>query len=465
MKRFGIFVCLILLCLVMVSCLSTSRIERTAYLRQDYFRQTMSQLDSVRLTTVLVSDSVQAGFAKISITPELNHPEDMDSEGKFTGVPLAGYGARKGKFSTGIHDSIFVKAAALNIHGQILVLVTADLLIMPPNIIDAVSQILSLRGIRREQLYFSATHSHSSLGGWAPGFIGTQFAGKENRNIQKWLVVQISDVVIMAIADLRPASIGYGHFNAATFTRNRVIGESGTKNNDFSFIELQQIGHKKAIIGSFSAHSTTLGSDNLEISADYPGYWERKIEATSADLALFFAGSVGSQSPVGKGDGFEKPRFIGESLADSLNSQLPLVTLYREIPFSAISLKIHLPPYHIRLSNKMSLSTFLSKKLMPLPENVYLQAIRMGNLLWITTPADFSGEYALQLKNALAVHGFHVMVTSFNGSYVGYIVPGRYFYYDQYESRIMGWFGPHMGAYTMHLMRKISEIVTGTKNI
>ena len=29
-------------------------------------------------------------------------------------VPLAGYGDRKGKPSTGVHDSIFVKAVALN---------------------------------------------------------------------------------------------------------------------------------------------------------------------------------------------------------------------------------------------------------------------------------------------------------------------------------------------------------------
>ncbi len=56
----------------------------------------------------------------------------------------------------------------------------------------------------------------------------------------------------------------------------------------------------------------------MEISADYPGYWARMIESTSADIAVFFAGSVGSQSPVGKGDGFERAKYIGEALADSL---------------------------------------------------------------------------------------------------------------------------------------------------
>lgn len=465
MKRFGIILGIILLSIFIIFFLSTSSVERTSYLDSDYYQKTKSQTDSIKSAMSIVHDSVQAGFAKVSITPYLNNSEDIYAEGKFIQVPLAGFGARKGKPAKGIHDSIYVKAVALKVDKQILVLVSADLLIMPPNIIDSVTKLLSRKGIRREQLFYSATHSHSSLGGWGPGFIGEQFAGKENKNLEKWLVLQISSAVISAIADLKPASIGSGSFNAESYTRNRVIGESGTKNNDFSFIFLEQTGYKKAIIGSFSAHSTTLGSDNLEISADYPGYWERKIEATSADLAIFFAGSIGSQSPVSKGDGFDKPKYIGEALADSLNIRLPGVVLSDKITFSAVSVKMHLPEYHIRITTKINLSTLISKKLMPPPENVYLQAIRIDKMVWITTPSDFSGEYALQIKNALSVKGFDSNVTSFNGSYVGYIVPARYFYVNEYEPKLMGWFGPNMGEYTMDLIRHISRIVTNTDNI
>jgi hypothetical protein len=89
-----------------------------------------------------------------------------------------------------------------------------------------------------------------------------------------------------------------------------------------------------------------------------------------------------------------------------------------------------------------------------------LQAIRIGQFIWITAPCDFSGEYALQIKNALAVKGFAANVSSFNGSYVGYIIPGRYFYFDEYEPKTMGWFGPHMGEYTMDLIRQLTTIVT-----
>ena len=119
----------------------------------------------------------------------------------------------------------------------------------------------------------------------------------------------------------------------------------------------------------------------------------------------------------------------------------------------------------MRATTKINLSTWLSKKLMPLPENAYLQTLRIGNMIWITTPCDFSGEYALQIKNALAAKGFNSNVTSFNGSYVGYIVPGRYFYMGGYEPGLMGWFGPDMGEYTMDLIRQISEVATGRVNL
>lgn len=459
MKKFGIISGIFLSILVLIFILGTSFVKRTSYYEEEYYKNTQLRIDSIKQVSFGEHDSIEAGFSKISITPSIQNEAENYSQGKFIEVPLAGYGARKGKNATGIHDSIFIKAVALKLKSRLLVFISADLLIMPPNIIDSVSALLLADGIQRDQLFFSATHSHSSLGGWASGFVGEQFAGKDNKNIQKWITGQIRKAANRAVADLSPAGIGTGSFDAGSYTLNRVIGEAGTKNDEFTYIVIGQTSGKKAIIGSFSAHATTLGADNMEVSADYPGYWERKVEAGYADIALFCAGSVGSQSPVGKGDGFERSRFIGESLADSLLVRLPKVKLENTTILSSVSLKVQLPEYHVRLTTKINLSSFLSTKLMPLPENVYFQALRIGNMLWITTPCDFSGEYALQIKNSLKAEGFNSFVTSFNGSYIGYVVPGRYFYKDGYESKLMGWFGPNMGDYAMDLIDQISKIV------
>ena len=456
---------LVISILVLFILLSISLVRRTSYFNEEYFKVTAARIDTIRSAAVINATSVEAGFAKVSITPELTDSENNYPEGKFIRFPLAGYGDRKGKPAEGVHDSIFVKAVALKTNDEILVFTGADLLIMPPNLTDSVVKIMNRRGIKRHQIIFSATHTHSGPGGWAPGFIGKQFAGDENKDIQRWLALKISECITLAINDLKPASIGTGNFSAESYTRNRVLGESGTKNNDFSFLILEQAGYKKAIIGSFSAHATTIGAENMEISGDYPGYWQRRIESTSADIALFCAGAIGSQSPVGKGEQFDKAKYIGESLADSVNVHLGAVVLNDKPVISFVSTKMGLPDYHIRLTPKINLSTFWSKRLMPQPENVFIQAVRIDDMVWITTPGDFSGEYALQMKNTLFAEGFKSNITSFNGSYVGYIVPGRYFYMGGYEPGLMGWFGPDMGEYTMDLIRQISEVATGRDNL
>lgn len=465
MKRLFTIPGVILLVILLIFILGTSRVKRVSYLEEDYFLKTAARIDSLKSVVSIRTDSIQAGFSRISLTPVLGAKEDNYREGKFMMVPLAGYGDRKGKPATGLHDSIFVKAVALKSGEQTIILVSADILIMPPNVTDSACLLLQRKGIKRDQLIFSATHTHSSLGGWGPGVVGQLFAGKNNRNIERWISQQITKAVTGAIEDLRPASAGTGSFNARNYTRNRLTGDNGTINGDFSFIVIQQDEGRKAVIGSFPAHATTMGDDNMEISSDYPGYWERKTEAAIGGPALFFAGSTGSQSPEGKGNGFDRPKIIGEALADSMFVHLPEIKMSSNPSVAFVSLKPYLPEYHIRLTTRINLSSFLSRKLMPEPVNARLQALRIGELVWFTTPCDFSGEYALQIKNAMSARGFETAVSSFNGSYTGYIIPGKYFYLDEYESKTMGWFGPTMGDYTMDILSRLSDIVTVNQTI
>ena len=438
---------------------STGSVIVDPFVTSSYFKKTMARVDSLKKSEIAVNDSLFAGFSKVSITPSINNAVDDPTTGKFKNVPLAGFGARKGKPATGIHDSIFVRSVALKVGSKLMIFVGADLLIMPPNLIDEAVLQLAKKGISRDQVLFSATHSHSSVGGWGPGFIGEQFAGKANISIQQWLISCIVKSVELSVADLSKSQLTSGSFDAAGFTRNRFIGELGTKNNDFSYLLVNQTGKRKAVIGTFSAHSTTLGDKNMEFSGDYPGYWSRKMEAASYDVALFCAGSIGSQSPSGKGKAFESSRYIGESLADSLIKRLPSADYRPTTTFSAVTLRVAMPEYHLRLTTKINMATWLSNQLMPEPQHVFFQAVRIGKLIWISAPSDFSGEYALQIKNNLAVKGYETVVSSLNGSYIGYIVPGRYFYMDEYEPKLMGWFGPTMGDYSMDLIRHLTDIV------
>jgi hypothetical protein len=449
--------------LTIITLFSSCSVVKTPYFKTDYYKQTISRLDSLKPEINSVNDTLYAGFSRVGITPDLTKKSDKRKEDKKNIIPLAGYGNRRGKPAEGIHDSIFVKAVAIKTGNQTLIIVSADILIMPPNIIDEVSLQLAEAGIKRDQLFFAATHSHSSIGGWGYGLMAKAFAGKENINLENWLISQIKNAILGAVSDLHPAKLGSGSFNASPYTRNRLTGNQETINKDFSFIAIEQTGGKKAIIGSFSSHATTLGRTNMLISGDYPGYWQRKIEESFADIALFCAGSTGSQSPVGKGDEFDNAKYIGESLADSVLVHLKNVRMMEKSTISALSLKLNLPEYHIRLTTNKNITSGLSNRLMPLPENVYLQTLSINNLMWVFTPGDFSGESAQVIKKLLAGKDYEAIVSGYNGSYIGYIMPGKYFYLDHYESKLMGWFGPTMGDYAIELIERMSDTIIENK--
>lgn len=427
------------------------------YFQSDYYKETVSRLDQVKPSEKTLTDSLFAGFSKTSIIP--GDYEINQGNKKKKAIPIAGYGQLKTKYSTGIHDSVFVRAIALKTGSDTSIIVSAEMLIMPPNIIDSVVASLSKSGIRRDQLFFSSTHAHSSIGGWGYGLLARLMAGKRNILIEEFLVNRIRQSVLIAMVDLKQARLGSGLFDAPQYTINRLTHNPEHNNTSFDYILIEQNYGRKAVIGTYPAHATTLPSENTLISGDYPGYWSRKIEKSGFDVGMFCAGSMGGQSPAGKGKDFESSAFIGESLADSVLAGLSRIRTSSLLSSSAITLRTNLPEYHFRLTSRRNFTTGFSRMLMPAPENVYLQALRLNNLIWYFTPGDFSGESAILLRRIMKGDGYRSVVSGYNGSYVGYIIPGKYFYLDHYEPRMMGWYGPTMGDYIFELMEKMGRAV------
>ena len=454
LKISGIFIIIIIVFLLW----ALKTVDYTPYFDSEYYTQTRLRIDSISDQLSLAQGKLHVGFGKENITPGLGAKEDDPEAGVFKEVPLAGFGSRKGKYAEGIHDSLFVKVVALRVEEKLLVLVGSDMLIIPPVLSEQVTQIVNKKlGLERSQLFFSATHTHSSLGAWSEGYVGEEFAGLANPNVVKWLALQFSKAIEQAIHDLKPGELGTGSFEAADFISNRLIGEKGEKDTEFVFLVAQQDNGRSAIMGTFDAHTTTLGSWNMEFSADYPGYWQRRLESKGFDMAVFFAGSVGSHSPNSKGEKFDKPKYIGEALADSALKYSQYLELTDSIGLSYFSLKMSLPEFHIRVSDGIRLNPVLGTKLFPSIGEVYVQAARIGDLIWATSPSDFSGETAIVYKNAMNKEGYKAFVSSFNGAYVGYIIPAKYYHLNEYEARLMSWFGPNMGPYTNEMIRRIMQ--------
>jgi neutral ceramidase len=194
-----------------------------------------------------------------------------------------------------------------------------------------------------------------------------------------------------------------------------------------------------------------------EFSGDYPGVWQRAVEASGIQQAAFFAGGVGSHSPRAPQGGFDGAKAMGETLASRTTTLLPQISLSPNVDFAASLAVISLPDLQVRLTDSIRLRPWVARNLMPpLSETTLLQAFRFGNRVWLSTPCDYSGELALQLKAAAREAGVQAVVTSFNGDYVGYVIPSKYYHLDGYEPRVMNFYGARISEVFADTLAKLA---------
>jgi hypothetical protein len=436
-------------------------VDYNPYFRAPYYRQTIARLRVQAATNAPVRGELTAGFGRARLTPIVNAPQDDPARGQFRMLPLAGYGGRRGKPATGVHDDLYVKAVALRVGERLGVMVAVDALIIPREVTDlAMGRLEGELGLHREQVYLSATHSHSSLGGWGEGLFAEQFAGGFQNGARVWFAECLVAAIRQAISDLRPASFGSGSFDAPDFVRNRLVGRLGKVDPEFSYAVVKQREGKTAVLGSYAAHATVLSSDNMEFSADYPGCWENNIEQATGGFGLFFAGGVGSHSPNPGASGFAGAERMGKALGLRLLEHLPQTPLTNEVSFDLLGVEVFMPPLNPRLTDGIRLRPWLAGRILHAHPQSFIQAFRLDNSLWISTPCDFSGELALGIKDWLHVRGYHGVITSFNGDYIGYVVQSRYYHLDGYEPRVMSFFGPNVPDYFDELIRTLAEPLT-----
>ncbi len=414
-------------------------IDRTPYQQTGPYRQTLADLDA-KPRLAAKQAPLQAGIAKAGITPPI-------------GVPLAGFGARKSKPSTGVHDSLYVRVIALQAGEQRAVLIGYDALLIHP---DLARMIEKRSGLKAEQLYFTATHTHSGPGGWGQGFVEEQFSGKPDPRVSAMLVDSSVAAVQRALHTLRPASWRSGRLHAADYVRNRLLGSEAPVDDELVYLWLESAEKPLALFTTYSAHATVLSEKNLRFSGDYPGYLERCVEQTTGALTLFAAAGLGSHSHRGQGEGFERARHIGEGLADSLIRRVRAAPGRDSVALACDRLTAAPPILQVRLNRDYRLNAWLARRLLHF-RDCYISLLALDEFRFIGAPVEFSGQLALQVKAAAAPQGKPVSVTSFNGCYLGYVVPSRYDDLDAYETRTMCWFGPYFGDYLAEVMARMAE--------
>jgi Neutral/alkaline non-lysosomal ceramidase, N-terminal len=390
---------------------------------------------------------LQAGWASRSITPPV-------------GTPLAGFGDRKGKPSTGVHDELHVKALALSDGADTVVLVGSDMLIMPENVTDLIRQRVSGEtSLTSDSILFNASHSHSGPGAFAPGVVSKMFSGEYDPAVPELLVNAFSEAIVEASNALEPAAWADGSADASAFIRNRTR-DAGT-DGELSYLVVRQEDGDRCFVVSFSAHPTILGGKNMEFSGDYPGCIQRKLEEEDDTFAMFLSGAVGSMSVRAEGpDMYARAEAFGGDLARLVLEDARDVQFETEAQIAGMGAGYKLPPMQLRINQSWRFSPFLIS-ILGIDNDGWIQGIRIGDLFLFGTPADFSGEISHDLKQWADTQDIDLWVCSFNGDYAGYVSPDRYYTLPitedtSYEMQVMSWCGPNQEAFFTGLLKHMT---------
>jgi hypothetical protein len=434
----------------------------------NYFARALADIEARADESAFdLAPPLQAGWARRDITPE-------------PGVPMAGYGQRFNMtpanlllgrhegdtVSTGVHDTLHVKALAFSDGSDTVVFVGADMLLTPPNVAEAVrANVASQTPLTANNLYFGANHTHCGPGGWAPGIASRITGGEHHPEVVDMLINQYTEVIVKAYKGLEPARFVHRGVDAPDFIRNRT--REAPTDSELSYLHVQQEDGDACFLVSYSAHPTVYGSDMTEFSAEYPGAIQNTLgEATGAEV-VYLGGAVGSMGPRAPEapTTHDRVQAMGAGLAQRIIDDLASIDR-RSYTATADVLSagtpLGMPGMQVRpVSAKWRMSPLI-RHLATVPAQSWLQGARVGNAFFVGLPFDFSGEISVVWKDWAKSRNYDLWTTSFNSAYSGYLSPDAYYMEEplDYETGLMSWFGPEMEAYFTALFEHMFEQLT-----
>ena len=436
-----------LIALLLAGCLS---IDATPLREQAPYLQTKQLLEKLQPVggPNRSAEPLLTGVAKVEITPP-------------TGIPLAGYGKRKGRSSTGIHDPLYTRALALSDGSQTVVILANDLLAITDDLYKAVYKKVSREiPLKPDALIISASHTHSGPGALAKKFWEGFAAGPFEPEFFEATTRKMASAVVSAYHHMRPARLGGGSIAVPEMIRNRMIAD-GLTDPALSFLVLKTSDPVTTIYWvNYSAHPTILKDDNYDVSGDFPGALSRRLEEDKDVTALYTAGAVADMTanpPPGKDD-FEKAEKMGRILAEKVLDASQSVVYQDRVRVETVLVPIHLPPTQLKLGVDRRLATPLGNLFFDRESMV--QAILIGDYFLLGVRCDLSAEIGLEIKQQAKNYQLHALIIGFANDYIGYIIPQKYYSSNAYESW-MSFNGPYMDVYIKEiifdLMQKFIE--------
>lgn len=428
------------------------------YAGTDYATASFKRLESLPLDAT--TGPLTAGVARADLTPP-------------AGEPMAGYSDRSPNRSDGIADNVTATAISVSNGQRCMTIVGGEFLLFMPDLCQAVCQ---RAGVAMDDVYFTCSHTHSGPGGYGPKWIEQLVLGSYDQGIFSRMADAFADAIRRSRENMQPCVISAGQY----FPRNdddwRQYDTSRFSakypgHGTLSVIRLSLKGQPLRPLATMivaSPHPTCLDKTNRLISGDYPGVIRRLAEAETGAPCLFAAGSVGSNAPGGAlRRGQEKCEDIGKKIWDRVKKVKP-VNAKDQLTLVSTRLDVDLPPLQIRFSDDLRLSPVFTRYIHN--RRSYIRVLELNEVVLLGMPSDYSGELTTRLEDwakdrmkndstKLGTRARRLMpiVTSFNGDWVGYLVPEERYKINSLETRHESFCGPWGGEYFDDLSTKLLE--------
>ncbi|HEX8039866.1 MAG TPA: neutral/alkaline non-lysosomal ceramidase N-terminal domain-containing protein, partial [Chryseosolibacter sp.] len=402
---------------------------------------------TLRIDVPKPEKGLSVGFGKVNITPAAP-------------VATAGYGTRRGKPYERVHDSIYVRSMVIENGSQRVAVVSADLLIIPPTVTRALEAKLRSIGFSLDNTYLGATHSHNSIGHWGEG--ATRFIyGKYEDSVVQLIADAIVESIRLATSNRMPSTLRHGAVAIPEAVQNRLI-DGGIEDPYLRAVEVRRSDSSKLVMATYDAHATCLSQRTLELSRDYPGMVVDELESKGYDFAMFMAGAVGSHKGSAPGDDWDCMAWMADRITDRF---LEARDSLKPVEGAALAMKrvaLPLGDPQVKISDDWKLRAWLFRSAFGEYDH-FLTVLRIGDVVMLGTPCDFSGEFDRELDSLAEKQHMQAIVTSFNGGYIGYVTPAKYYDINHYETRLMNWYAPGTGEYILESLEKLMAAVSDTR--
>ena len=421
-------------------------VDDASYVGGDYQARTLDRIDAA--PRAAAAGPIRVGVAEVDLTPRAPRP-------------LAGFiGGIRTPF-VGVDTPCSARALTVESGSGGVTILTADLLLVNAKLARAV---VDKAGLRPEEVYFTASHTHGGPGGWGDHPLEMLVAGAYDAGYFDELASQLAGVVRESRATTVPAEIGFVEARPAGRQRNRVDPALPT-HDALSALVFRPPGAAPgapplAILAVFGAHATVSHPVPPRLGGDYPAALARELKRrTGAGAVLFAAGAVGDASPARPAAKTQRAsaEALGAALAGDLAAALPSARFAARAEVASLRLDVDLPV--LRLPFFAAWARFSPAASWWIAgRRTHLHALRLGPAVLVGFPGDYSGHLAGRLTAAVRRPGPSAVATSFDGDFKGYFVSGETFRRRScYETRWMSFYGPWAGDYLTDLGRRMVD--------